>query len=196
MDTLVQAIALHQQSNGAVVAPETNTLLRKLLVATPLAEAVYIAFEDGDYRDENAMQLCDRLTLEQGRRKPIGYDYHDKKLLQSKWYCGARELKDSSRPFITQPYFDEGGASKWIVSITRAIRDEQGKFLGVAGVDLALDKLNDLMRQVPGELGGARGPDLVLQRPGKGCRPGHVAGPGTRTRDGLPRQPSIRGRWV
>jgi len=145
MDTLVQAIALHQQSqqsNGAVVAPETNTFLRKLLVATPLAEAVYIAFEDRDYRNENAMQLCDRLILEQGRRKPIGYDYHDKKLLQSKWYCGARELKDSSRPFITQPYFDEGGASKWIVSITRAIRDEQGKFLGVAGVDLALEELN------------------------------------------------------
>ena len=145
MDTLVQAIALHQQSqesNGAVVAPETNTLLRKLLVATPLAEAVYIAFEDRDYRNENAMQLCDRLILEQGRRKPIGYDYHDKKLLQSKWYCGARELKDSSRPFITQPYFDEGGASKWIVSITRAIRDERGKFLGVAGVDLALEELN------------------------------------------------------
>ena len=148
MDTLVQAIALHQQSqqsNGAVVAPETNTLLRKLLVATPLAEAVYIAFEDRDYRNENAMQLCDRSILKQGRRKPIGYDYHDKKLLQSKWYCGARELKDSSRPFITQPYFDEGGASKWIVSITRAIRDEQGKFLGVAGVDLDLEELNKLI---------------------------------------------------
>src|SRR5208337_1740446 len=38
MDTLVQAIALHQQSSGSVADPETNTLLKKLLVATPIAE--------------------------------------------------------------------------------------------------------------------------------------------------------------
>ena len=82
----------------------------------------------------------------------------------------------STCPFITRPYFDEGGESRWIVSITRPIRDDRGRFIGVAGVDLTLGDLNGRFRAYRETSGARSHPGRRNRRP-ETAQPGPEAAP-------------------
>ena len=47
---------------------------------------------------------------------------------------------------VSRPYFDKGGANISMVSVTRPIYDVEGAFVGVAGVDLAMVELVEVVR--------------------------------------------------
>jgi PAS domain S-box-containing protein len=137
-DALTRGIASHQKVLGREPNADTMEFLHALLDATPPAQAqgVYIAFEDKDYRREDAIQWVRR----NGKTSRLDYDYHDKRNERCEWYWGARSKKEGEIA-VSRPYFDEGGANIAMVSVTRPIYDRKGAFIGVAGVDLDMKEL-------------------------------------------------------
>lgn len=68
------------------------------------------------------------------------YDYHN----DESWYALA---KREGHLIFGPPYFDEGGMEQFIVSIATPIyRDDQ--FMGVAGVDMVLGQLDQVLQEV------------------------------------------------
>ncbi|MFB3906371.1 MAG: methyl-accepting chemotaxis protein [Acidobacteriota bacterium] len=61
------------------------------------------------------------------------------------WYSEARQ---SGRPYISEPYYDEGGGETSMVSLSRSCFDEQGQCLGVAGVDVDLAHIFRLVSEI------------------------------------------------
>jgi hypothetical protein len=49
---------------------------------------------------------------------------------------------------VTLPYYDEGGSDIEMISITRAVYDSQGVFIGVAGADVALTEMRKIVRKM------------------------------------------------
>ena len=71
----------------------------------------------------------------------VKYDYHEQK---QDWYYGAK----ISRAFhVTDPYFDEGGSDINMVSLTVPVFVED-YFVGVAGADLALDRVEKIVGKI------------------------------------------------
>jgi two-component system sensor histidine kinase/response regulator len=70
----------------------------------------------------------------------LGYDYHDPKW---EWYIGP---KTSRTFYVSEPYFDEGGSEITMVTLSVPMFDAASNFFGVATVDLALDRLRELVR--------------------------------------------------
>src|SRR5262245_15962266 len=71
----------------------------------------------------------------------VQYDYHEQK---QDWYYGA---KSSGTFHVTDPYFDEGGSDINMVSLTVPVF-VAGKFIGVAGADLALDRVEKIVGKI------------------------------------------------
>jgi PAS domain S-box-containing protein len=139
-NVLVRSIASRQKALGRNPDPGTMAFLHALLKATPEREAqgVYIAFENKNYRDAEAIQWVDRRHW--GKASRLDYDFHDAGNDQCEWYSGAK-AKDEGEHLVSKPYFDEGGANIAMVSVTRPIYDADGAFIGVAGVDLDMKEL-------------------------------------------------------
>ena len=72
------------------------------------AQGVYIAFEDKDYREKDAIQWLDRNNNSQ-----IHYDYHDARNEQSAWYRAPKQKRNGIRCLKT--LLRQGGAptSRW-----------------------------------------------------------------------------------
>ena len=121
--------------------------LLALLDATPEQEAqgLYIAFENKNYRDEGAVQWVDR--RHRGKASRLDYDYHDTRNDQCEWYWGAKAIKRPQEHHVSKPYFDRGGANIAMVSVTQPIYADDGAFIGVAGVDLDMKELLEVVRE-------------------------------------------------
>lgn len=68
---------------------------------------------------------------------PGGYDYH---LPEYDWY--GVPIK-TGKPYITEPYFDEGSGNETMLSCTAPLLSGEGRPLGVAGVDILLSGIVD-----------------------------------------------------
>ena len=137
---LTQDIAVRQQAFGRDPDPGMVPYLRELLRQTPVQEAygLYIAYEHKDWKDPGACPAIHRknwpaLTL-------VDYDYHAP---QQEWYNGP---KLSRAFYVTEPYFDEGAGNISMVSLTTPVFYAVTNFIGVAGVDMALDRIRELVR--------------------------------------------------
>lgn len=144
---LTRVIAARQKALGPSADPSTLPFLESLLRETPRNEAqgIYIAFEAKPFDHPHAIQYVQwkgKTHLDTESRAT--YDFHALGS-QQEWYWGAKHLPGNSY-YITEPYFDEGRADIWMMSVTRPVRDEEGRFIGVAGVDMDLDELQNVLQ--------------------------------------------------
>ncbi|MFZ4717465.1 MAG: cache domain-containing protein, partial [Chthoniobacterales bacterium] len=101
---------------------------------------LYMVLDGKNWGDPASDIWVDRKTWPNGAR--LKYDFHDP---AQDWYHGA---KVSGRIHVTQPYFDAGGSEIDLISITKPVYSRQGTFIGVAGVDVALDEMRKIVRKL------------------------------------------------
>jgi signal transduction histidine kinase/CheY-like chemotaxis protein len=141
MSMLPRAIAARQQSLGKQPSDDWVPFLRELLASVPTNEVygTYIAYEHKAWQETNSMPWVDRRSWP--NMAVVKYDYHEQK---QDWYYGAK----TSRTFhVTDPYFDEGGSDINMVSLTVPVF-VQDYFVGVAGADLALDRVEKIVGKI------------------------------------------------
>jgi serine phosphatase RsbU (regulator of sigma subunit)/anti-sigma regulatory factor (Ser/Thr protein kinase) len=148
MDDLVDRMAMYPNIIGATqLADEKKggvsvNWLASLLEYCPIPAVygLYMVLDDKDWRDPASDIWVDRKTWPNGAR--LKYDFHDP---SQDWYHGA---KASGSLHVTQPYFDEGGSEIDMISITKPVYSRKGTFIGVAGVDVALDEMRRIVRKM------------------------------------------------
>jgi PAS domain S-box-containing protein len=144
---LTRVIAARQKALGPLPHPSTVSFLKSLMAETPATEAqgMYLAFEAQPIDNPDALQWVQRTNntyLDSQSR--ITYDFHAD-APQQEWYWGAKGLS-GNQFHITEPYYDAGGARIWMMSVTRPVRDETGRLIGVAGVDLDLEEMRSVLQ--------------------------------------------------
>jgi PAS domain S-box-containing protein len=139
---LPRGTASRQQAVGPDPDPGLVPYLRQVLSQMPKEEVygIYIAYEHKDWRAEDSMPWVDRKSWPNTTR--VKYDYHEPK---QEWYNGP---KLSRAFYVTEPYFDEGGSDITMVSLTVPAFDSASNFVGVAGADLALDRIREMVRAI------------------------------------------------
>ena len=148
MDDLVERIAMlpyvigATEESGAHKTPVKVRWLASLLQKCPIPAVygLYMVYDGKDWRDPSSDIWVDRKSWPNGAA--LKYDFHDD---AQDWYRGAKE---SGRLHVTQPYFDEGGSDIDMVSITQPVYGDTGSFIGVAGVDVALDEMRKIVRKM------------------------------------------------
>jgi PAS domain S-box-containing protein len=159
-----RAIAVRQQAFGRDPDPGMVAYLREFLRQTPVAEVygAYIAYEYVDSKHGGGCVAIHRKNWP--ALTPVDYDYHDP---QQEWYAGP---KRSRAFYVTEPYFDEGAGNISMVSLTTPVFDAATNFIGVAGVDLALDRIRELVqaaRQAEAGRGSTNAFAYLVSRAGK-----------------------------
>jgi len=133
---LPRCIAALQEGYGNAPNPGMTGFLRELMERTPPEDAygLYIAYEQTDSFLAFHRKYWPSLT-------PLEYDY---RAPGQEWYQGP---KSSKAPFFTEPYFDEGAGNASMVSLTVPVLSKNSEFLGVSGVDLALEQVRRMVEQ-------------------------------------------------
>ena len=148
MDDLVEKMAMYPEVIAATELSGTNNegvkvpWLSSLLVHSPMPAiyGVYMARESKHWQDPDSDPWVDRKSCPNPAH--LKYDFHDE---SQDWYIGAKEDK---RLHVTQPYFDAGGSDIDMISITKPVYSAEGTFVGVAGVDVALDEMRKIVRKI------------------------------------------------
>jgi signal transduction histidine kinase/CheY-like chemotaxis protein len=137
--------ATRQQVLGREPDPAMVEYLRALLPQTPEHEVygIYIAYENLDAKQPGAMPWMDRDHWP--AMTQVQYDYHDP---QYEWYAGARE---TGQMYVTEPYFDEGGSNVTMVSVTVPVKTPDGELIGVAGADMSLELIREIVAGIESE---------------------------------------------
>lgn len=159
-DDLVERIAMLPAVIGATETSQKNNQgvtipwLASLLDHSPgrAVYGLYMARDGKDWRDPASDIWVDRKSWP--RAAHLRYDFHDS---DQDWYRGA--LEKNKGIHVTLPYFDEGGSDINMVSISKAVHDASGKFIGVAGTDVAMKEMEKSisrmrLRDVGGDLFG------------------------------------------
>ena len=135
-------IALRQQAFGHAPDPGLPAFLIFALGQMPGDDAygIYIAYEDMPWKDPASIPGVSRKTWPEN--ETVDYDFHDPK---EEWYHGA---KTTGKFHVSEPYFDDGASNIPMVSLTMPVYDKAGKFVGVSGVDLALDRIRSMMNDI------------------------------------------------
>jgi signal transduction histidine kinase/CheY-like chemotaxis protein len=138
-------IAARQQVHGRDPDPRMVEYLRELLPLTPESDVygIYIAYEHMDAATLGSMPWMDRRHWPDMTR--VQYDYHEEK---QEWYFGA---KQSGQFHVTEPYYDDGGSNVTMVSVTVPVEGADGEFLGVAGADMSLDLIREIVAEIENE---------------------------------------------
>ncbi len=130
-------IAARQAILGQSPDPLMKDYLRTLLKALDDVDpyGVYIAYDGLAWNAPGAMPWVDR------NGEPIvQYDYH---LPEYEWYHETRQRRVLH---ISEPYFDEGGSNVEMVSVNFPALDEEGRLIGIAGADLHLERIREIVR--------------------------------------------------
>ena len=141
MAMLPMAIASNQIANekaGGVTVPWLASLLEHCPIQA--VYGVYMILDDQDWKNTPTFRWVNRKSWPEAAR--LRYDFHDD---SHSWYRGAKEKKGI---FVTQPYFAEGGSDIEMISITQPVYDRKGAFIGVAGVDVALDEIRKIVERM------------------------------------------------
>lgn len=148
MDDLVERMAMlpyvigATQESHAHKEPVKVQWLASLLEKCPISAVygLYMVLDGKDWRDPTSDTWVDRKSWPNEAK--LKYDFHDS---SQDWYQGAKE---SQQLHVTQPYFDEGGSDIDMISITQPVYNTSGTFIGVAGVDVALDEMRRIVRKM------------------------------------------------
>lgn len=149
------SISSRQQILGNDPDPRITDYLRDLLDRMPPEEVygIYIAYEDMDWSVRGSMPWMDRKHWPE--MTVVKYDYHDP---TQDWYNGA---KNRRRMHVTEPYFDAGGSDITMVSITYPVVAADGKFVGVAGADLSLERIQEIVDRIESNFENVAGDDSM-----------------------------------
>jgi serine phosphatase RsbU (regulator of sigma subunit)/anti-sigma regulatory factor (Ser/Thr protein kinase) len=148
-DDLVERIAMIPRVIGATELAKksgrevTVPWLASLLSHSPgkAVYGLYMVREGKDWRDPESDIWVDRKSWPQAAH--LKYDFHG---VDQDWYRGAKEKGKGIH--VTLPYFDEGGSDIEMISITKAVHDASGKFIGVAGADVSMEEMKKSVRQM------------------------------------------------
>ena len=137
-----QTLAARQTAFGAEPDSALVPYLAQMLKELPEEEVygLYLAFDNKKGTDPNAMPWVDRKSWP-GTVTPR-YDHKEGK---PGWYQSARRTRGFH---ITDPYFDEGGSDIPIITLSTPALDQRGEFVGVAGVDLSLRRLQQIVDNI------------------------------------------------
>lgn len=103
--------------------------------------SAYYAYDHRKPPDPNRLVMVTRDSYPNQAPLDATYDFHEADQL---WY---QTPKRTGKPTITEPFFDAAvGVS--MVSVTVPMTDAQGKFFGVAGMDIKLDALSEKVSQL------------------------------------------------
>jgi serine phosphatase RsbU (regulator of sigma subunit)/anti-sigma regulatory factor (Ser/Thr protein kinase) len=131
------------ENDGDASSRVTVPWLASLLKRSPgkAVYGIYMVRDALDWRDPNSDIWVDRKSWPHAAH--LNYDFHDP---DQDWYRGAKEKGKGIH--VTLPYFDEGGSDIDMISITKAVHDSTGKFLGVAGVDVSMEEMGRIVREM------------------------------------------------
>ena len=103
-----------------------------------------------DYNNEGPAYDEDRFQQDPAYRQAFlaSPGYHNEE-----WYVVVRHLKESDRAFWSRSYMDPYSFQP-MVTATAAMRDRQGRFIGVATVDLKLEGMHELVASWSERTGG------------------------------------------
>ena len=124
------------------------TCTRILLKTLEDVESASISFIPDYYPEEGHwFEPCSSREIRPGRRDPtikervttrqIGGEEHD--YLSMEWYENGLSI-DST--WWSEPYYDDAGAKKMVVSVSYPVKDRAHNVVAVALVDLSLERLN------------------------------------------------------
>ena len=131
------------ENDGDESSRVTVPWLASLLKRSPgkAIYGIYMVRDALDWRDPNSDIWVDRKSWPHAAH--LNYDFHDP---DQDWYRGAKEKGKGIH--VTLPYFDEGGSDIDMISITKAVHDASGKFIGVAGVDVSMEEMGRIVREM------------------------------------------------
>ena len=146
---IASTTADHLSINSASDEAAVFEMLRSNVSANPLVFGAAIAFEPGTfpgrrlfgpYAYRQGSDLTEIVTTE------LDYDYT---LPEWDWWHRPR---DASTGVWTEPYFDEGGGNIYMTTFSAPFfRD--GRFAGVATIDIPLEPLKQLITSLQGSQG-------------------------------------------
>ncbi|MFZ2956713.1 MAG: methyl-accepting chemotaxis protein [Candidatus Ozemobacteraceae bacterium] len=84
---------------------------------------------------------------------------------KQEWYSGPKE---SGKPYITEPYYDDGGGNTSMVSLSHPCFDEQGRFIAVSGVDVELAHIYRLISEIQDSITQGHGVGFAFLISGSG----------------------------
>jgi len=139
---LSRTIAARQRVLGPRPDPGVVAYLAELLREVPAEDVygVYLAFDEMRWNEPFAMPWVDRKSFP--RMAQVEYDYHEAKW---EWYNAPKRHR---RFNVTEPYYDEGGSNITMVSLNAPIIADDGRYIGTAGADLALDRMMAVLRGI------------------------------------------------
>lgn len=129
---MTEAILAFQATQGPYANAQLTQVLANLLATRDktIFFGAYYYSELTHYKDPRNGRYVTQASWPDNL--PGGYDYH---LDEYDWY--SVPIK-TGKPYITEPYFDEGSGNETMLSCTAPLLSKQGKALGVAGVDILL----------------------------------------------------------
>mgnify|MGYP002861408452 CR=1 FL=1 len=145
---MTNAILAFQSTHGAYANAQLTQVLANLLASNDRSVfyGTYYYSDLTNYKDPRNGRYVTNGSWP--NNLPGGYDYH---LPEYDWY--SVPIK-TGRPYITEPYFDEGSGDETMVSCTAPLLSKDGKSLGVAGVDILLSGIVDQINKTRIPLGG------------------------------------------
>ncbi len=121
-------------------------LLVRILKDTPDHEAYGVWFCSADVEARDGRQ--DVLLATHRHTYPNATSFSSQYLAvvpDQEWYSGARK---SGKRYITEPYYDEGGGNTSMVSLSIPCFAGRERLIGVAGVDVDLAQIYQLMSEI------------------------------------------------
>jgi serine phosphatase RsbU (regulator of sigma subunit)/anti-sigma regulatory factor (Ser/Thr protein kinase) len=163
MAMLPMAIGANQianQASGGVTVPWLASLLEYCPIQA--VYGLYMILDHQDWKNTEPFLWVNRKSWPSSAR--LYYDFHEE---TQNWYRGAKEKKGAIH--VTKPYFAVKGSNIEMISITQAVYNRQGVFLGVAGADVALDEIQKIVKQMhirefAHDISGERGSTTFLQK--------------------------------
>ncbi len=141
---IVTTLAAEQAIRGPKPADNVLNRLRRLIESFSPEEVfgVFYTFEGADYRDPMSMPWIDRRNYPE---RTVNLNPYDQDTDSTTWYWGPKKTR---KVFVTEPYFDDGGSEVTMLTVSAPIIDHSGKFIGIAGIDIALDEIKEMMKKV------------------------------------------------
>ena len=154
VESLVTTMAAVQGLRGPDPDPDVMLELRRIMDSFPANEVfgAYYTFENADFRDPMSMPWIDRNSYPEATINKNDFHIDQPSTI---WYWGA---KKSGQLTISEPYFDGGGSDVTMLSVNAPVFGPEGEFYGISGVDISLDDMQELIKEVDiamaGEMAG------------------------------------------
>lgn len=151
--SVTTTLAAEQALRGSEPHEDVLDHLRNLIGHFPPEDVfgIFYTFEGVDYRDPKSMPWIDRKNYP---HQTINRTPFDRDTPEAAWFWGA---KNSRRLFVTEPYYDIEGSEITMITVSAPIIDRQDHFLGVAGIDISMQAIQSIVRNVDIELTQEKG---------------------------------------